>query len=193
MSGASRKSSEPFGKLCGDEAIMTVTFATTKWQRATNEEGVLRENELKGKSCNSMLDHGATLVLFEETKESALAITDKLVEKAPIDALLIQEGPVDLQRRLPEILAAQILRIALRDATERLRNKGDGDEEAAQLLELGHAQLTNSRSLLVASCESFFVQDSSRGQSHYASGLVIESSLAAASRCGPMSIKSITT
>jgi hypothetical protein len=83
--GASPKSPEMFGKLCGDEAIANVTLATTKWSKVDRAEGESREETLKETYWNKMLDRGATMARFHDKKESAWAIVDQIINKVPID------------------------------------------------------------------------------------------------------------
>jgi hypothetical protein len=68
MGGNAKKNLRMFRELCGESALKNVCIATTNWSRVTQEEGDVRERELR-ESPNlfkPLLDAGARLVCHDK-------------------------------------------------------------------------------------------------------------------------------
>jgi hypothetical protein len=144
MFGTSRKNLTMFNKLCGDTALKNVILATTKWDGIEPSVGLRREQQLYDTYWKKMLIQGSKMARFIHTYESAWAIIDLILNKDPVDALLIQEELIDLQKLLPETEAGTMLRYMLqelledqRDVARRLRNEYEtqGSEVSQEKLE----------------------------------------------------------
>jgi hypothetical protein len=127
MRGSFLKNYDMFTKLCGDDAMANVIFATTKWDEIVFDAGIAREEELKTEFWQSVLDRGSYAARFMNTQASAWEIINLLVPKERLRALLIQQELVDLGRSLPETKAGIALRehlqAALRQHEKSLRQK----------------------------------------------------------------------
>jgi hypothetical protein len=110
-----RKNYDMFGKLCGDDAMANVVLVTTMWGRITEEEGALREQELKENFWAIMLGHGSLTARYMHTHKSAWDIVDMLVPKERLHSLLIQRELVDLGKTIPETAAGTALRMHFQD------------------------------------------------------------------------------
>ena len=85
MGGNAKKNLRMFRELCGDGALRNVCIATTNWSRVTQEEGDVRERELR-ESPNlfkPLLDAGAGLVRHDKGVASAQSIVEYLILKDP--------------------------------------------------------------------------------------------------------------
>jgi hypothetical protein len=92
-----------FAKLCGNDALRNVVFATTAWGDPRPGEGEARQRDLD-KVPKEMLERGSKTCRFNGTFESAWGVIDALPTKS-IGALLIQEELVTLNRPLHETQA----------------------------------------------------------------------------------------
>lgn len=97
MFGTSRKNLDMFRKLCGDDALKNVILATTKWAGVSPELGARREKQLADMYWNEMIDHGSTVVRFNDSHPSACDIIDNIVlEHEAMDFVRIQEELVNI-------------------------------------------------------------------------------------------------
>jgi hypothetical protein len=126
--GTSRKNLAMFGKLCGTESADRVILATTKWSDVPDDVGLRRESQLARNYWKEMLTQGSRIDRFLNTRESAWNIVDRLLEKDAVDALLIQEELVDLQRMLPETEAGKALRSMLKELARKLKEEAATQE-----------------------------------------------------------------
>jgi len=164
MFGTSRKSLAMFGKLCGNEAVKNVTLATTKWSRVFGDEGPRRETQLSETYWKRMLNLGSHMARFTDTPESAWDIVELIIEKKPIDALLIQEELVDLQRNLPETEAGKTLHSTLKELAQKLEEDQESDETMKRLQAV-HEQLRELKIPLSRRLVIFFSRKRTRGVS----------------------------
>jgi hypothetical protein len=118
MFGTSRKNLTMFNKLCGEDASRNIILATTKWSHVALDAGQRREEQLSDTYWREMIAHGSSMARFMNTKKSASEIVKLILKKPPMDALLIQEELVDLQKRLPETEAGMTLRYTLQELLE---------------------------------------------------------------------------
>ena len=73
-----------FRELCGECALKNVCVATTNWSRVTQEEGDMRERELRESPdlFRPLIDAGAQFVRWDNTEPaSAQSIVDCLIYK----------------------------------------------------------------------------------------------------------------
>lgn len=103
MSGSSLRNLMMFKKLCGEDAMKHVSLVTNFWSNLntptlTYDTGVARETELTTRRdwWGLMQERGSTVVRHDGTKECALAIVERLIERRA------QEGPVtlDIQKEM---------------------------------------------------------------------------------------------
>ncbi|KDQ08572.1 hypothetical protein BOTBODRAFT_37863 [Botryobasidium botryosum FD-172 SS1] len=82
-------------KLCGDNAMASVTICTTMWNNVSEHVGAEREQELAARLWNNMISKGATIrrVLDPPTEED-MAYATKLCLRKPV-TLDIQREIVD--------------------------------------------------------------------------------------------------
>ena len=104
MAGSPLKNLRMFSKLCGDDPLRNVILATTMWDRVQQATGERRQGELEENYWKGMLSLGSQAWRFDGSFESAWAIIDAIPKKS-IDALLLQEELVDLNRQLSETQA----------------------------------------------------------------------------------------
>lgn len=105
MTGSSLRNLKMFRELCGDDPLENVILATTGWTEA-QKAGTLEKAEEHERSLSSnrafrkgMLDSGAKLDRFMDTRESALAMITKLAKNKTIP-LQIQRELVDQEKLL---------------------------------------------------------------------------------------------
>jgi hypothetical protein len=85
MGGNAKKNLRMFRELCGESALKNVCIATTNWVRVTQEEGDMRERELREspKLFKPLLEAGARLVRHDKGAASAQSIVDYLIQQYP--------------------------------------------------------------------------------------------------------------
>jgi len=109
-----------FSGLCGDEAASKVILVTTMWDRMSGDlapKAKAREEELKNRYWIKIIHLGARTQRFENTERSALGIVSELLLKGINEqAVLLQEGLVDLGRELNETQAGKALYSQLQTA-----------------------------------------------------------------------------
>jgi hypothetical protein len=109
-----------FGELSGNKSAKKVILATTMWDKVSETEGEKREVALKERYWNVMIHHGAIVERFLNTRESAWAVINRLVERERNkSALLLQEELVDLKKRLIETNAGKALYLDLQVLIEK--------------------------------------------------------------------------
>jgi hypothetical protein len=153
-----------FGKLCGNEAAKNVTLATTKWDRVSRDEGLRREEQLCKTYWKRMLDLGSHMARFTDTPESAWDIVKLIIDKEPIDSLLIQEELVDLRRNLPETEAGRTLHSTLKELAQKLEEDQES-EDTMKRLQAVHEQLRELKIPLSRRLVIFFSRKRTRGVS----------------------------
>lgn len=147
VSGSARQSFKMFQELCGEEAYPNVLLVTGMWDTVTSEVGNSREGELATKDIffKPVLDKGATMMRHDNTRDSALAIIQNLVDK-PLVVLRIQQelgGGVDIMqtavykqiRELMSELVAQRQKKLDTLMEELAEAERDGEEETEEELQ----------------------------------------------------------
>ena len=84
MGGNAKRNLRMFRELCGESALKNVCIATTNWSRVTQEEGDMRERELRESPdlFKPLIDAGAQFVRWHNTElASAQSIVDCLIHK----------------------------------------------------------------------------------------------------------------
>ncbi|KAG6829871.1 hypothetical protein H0H92_003215 [Tricholoma furcatifolium] len=97
-----------FEKLCGQAAAKKVVFATTMWDKVTQEKAVRREQQLQGDMWREMIERGSTMHRVE-TSDAARAIIDFLVEKNDCHPIKIQREMVDGNKLVAETRAGRVM------------------------------------------------------------------------------------
>jgi hypothetical protein len=151
--GVTLKNLGLFGKLCGSDAAKCVVFATTKWEDVRLEVGVRREKELFEVFWKEMLDEGSRTARVQNTHESVWKTINKILERQPVHALLIQEELVDLGKSIPETEAGKALRSELLVLTEKLKKeskaRGSGDPNYDEVIRELQSVLGQAQSLKI--------------------------------------------
>jgi hypothetical protein len=79
-----------FRKLCGDGALKNVALVTSMWGDV-GKEGRAREKQLRRKYLKHVIKKGARLYRYEDTRESAEKILEKILKKKPVLLQIQQE------------------------------------------------------------------------------------------------------
>ncbi|KAG9311370.1 hypothetical protein JVU11DRAFT_8477 [Chiua virens] len=79
VGGLSRKNLQMFEAICGEKCLLNVHIVTTNWDRVTEEEGNLREDELKKGAFQALLKGGAQMRHHANTVDSARRIISELI------------------------------------------------------------------------------------------------------------------
>ena len=97
-----------FRKLCGPDPMKNVILATSFWSKVTEETGVEREHQLRThpEFWKEMIEEGAQMERIGDTKDSNLALVEKLVHRGRI-RLQIQIEMCDKKKLLAETQAAK--------------------------------------------------------------------------------------
>lgn len=66
--------------LCGDSALSSVFFMTTKWGLVTEQDGNKREQQLCDGLWKDMIDAGSSVGRFDGTHESARTIVRNILQ-----------------------------------------------------------------------------------------------------------------
>jgi hypothetical protein len=110
MFGSTLRNLKMFRQLCGDEPLKNVILATSCWGTAERSgemsKAIANEDQLRRDSLfwQPMLKRGSQMVRFEDTRESALKIIKKIINKKPI-VLQIQHELVDEDKNLIDTAA----------------------------------------------------------------------------------------
>ena len=100
-----------FRELCGESALKNVCIATTNWSRVTQEEGDMRERELRESPdlFKPLIEAGAQFVRWDNTEPaSAQSIVDCLIHK---DRTKLQiQVELDEGKTLEETRAGSVLK-----------------------------------------------------------------------------------
>ena len=85
------KNLDMFRKLTGEKNLQCVVLATSMWDKVTEEEGVKREDELRGKFWKLLLAMGAKTARHSGTPESSRRIASMLLGNTPFYLQLQEE------------------------------------------------------------------------------------------------------
>ncbi|KAG6917337.1 hypothetical protein DXG01_002908 [Tephrocybe rancida] len=124
MLGTARKNLDMFNKLIGKDATKNVVLATTKWGDIPDEVGGRREEQLRERHWKWMVDLGAKLFRFTDSRESGWAIIQHILDQAAaqdVDAVEIQQELVEVKKILPDTEAGQALLYTLEELLENQR------------------------------------------------------------------------
>jgi len=111
MAGTPLKNLRIFEQLCGKNALKNIILTTTMWDEVDEETGSTRERELKDIYWKAMIDRGSSTGRFGGTRDSAFRLIAPLLdERNSRNTLLLQKELVDLDLRLSETHAGQMLR-----------------------------------------------------------------------------------
>ncbi|KAG6899038.1 hypothetical protein C0993_001488 [Termitomyces sp. T159_Od127] len=150
MLGTARKNLDMFNKLIGHDATKNVVLATTKWGDIPEAVGIRREEQLKDRHWKGMIDLGATLLSFRDSRESGWAIIQHIINShaalSPnagyVDSVAIQNELVEVRKMLPETEAGKTLLYTLEELLEmqrqsaaQLRRDESSDEVKAMMQE----------------------------------------------------------
>ena len=85
-----------FRKLCGIDPMENVLLTTSFWGMVTKQEGLDREKQLRTNPdfWAEMIEEGAQMARFENTRESGLALVETLIGKGRV-SLQIQKEMCD--------------------------------------------------------------------------------------------------
>ena len=121
MAGTPHRNQRMFAQLCGDQGLKKVILVTTMWDEVKKSTGANREHELRLHYWKVMMDKGASVARFQNTRETAWEIIDTIVQESSADVLLIQEELVDRKLRLKETKAGIALHSNLELLPEQQR------------------------------------------------------------------------
>jgi hypothetical protein len=116
MASTPLKNLKVFKKLCGDESLYRVIFATTMWDKVAGELDIAeaRLRELKGDYWKHFIDKGSRVDCSHGTAKDAWSIVWRLVnETDKRECILLQKELVDLRRKLNEAKAGKAVRASL--------------------------------------------------------------------------------
>lgn len=94
-----------FASMCGQRPMPNVVLVTTMWGGVRGANKARREQELRNHFWKDMLADGCRTLRFEDTFESAWAITDSIVESSFCPDLDIQRELVDENKSLDKTTA----------------------------------------------------------------------------------------
>jgi len=120
MAGTALKNLRLFKKLCG-ESFKSIVLTTTMWGEVeSEEEGTLREDELKDKYWRAMIERGSSVKRFLYTRESAFDVLRPIFEEVnERNALLLQEEMNELKMQIKETSAGKTLYLELEELVSR--------------------------------------------------------------------------
>jgi hypothetical protein len=129
-----------FEKLCGKNAIHNVILTTTMWDVVDEETGRDREEELKSKYWQTMLERKSSTSRFLGTRESALRVIAPLIDAANAKSwFLLQQEMVDMRTKLREKSAGlnlcqetEVLLQQRQQVLERIRKAPNKDKTPLQ-------------------------------------------------------------
>ena len=122
MAGTPLKNLRMFNKLCGKSSLHQIILATTMWHDVRDDEGEIRETELREKYWKAMTTQGSTVARFLGTFDSAWDVIGHLLFD-PNDRIIaqIQREMVDLKKQLPETKAGRKLYTTLEGLVHKQR------------------------------------------------------------------------
>lgn len=116
-----------FRKLCGSDPMPNVILATSFWGKVTQEEGLEREEQLRTNPdfWAEMIEDGAQIARFENSRESGLALIETLIGKDRISLRIQKEMCEDgiplAQTQAGEHVNAELAELARKHAEEMTR------------------------------------------------------------------------
>lgn len=127
MSHGGMRNLAMFRKLCGSNPMPNVILATSFWSKVTQQEGYKREEQLRTNPdfWAEMIEEGAQIARFENSRESGLRLVETLIGKDRI-SLQIQKEMCDdgiplAQTQAGEQVHADIAELTRKHAEEMAR------------------------------------------------------------------------
>jgi len=145
-----RRNLELFNHLCGDRALTSVILGVTHISKMKEGELAKPLDEMMTKHWSSMIEKGSEVAKFEDSRDSAVEIIEKVIRKRLCDTCLqIQAEIVDNNKSIPETKAGQQLRYTLQEMLDYQRRTlsidkniaRSGDVEAKRNLLEGKARI----------------------------------------------------
>lgn len=141
MTGSAYKNLRMFHKLCGDASLPSVVLATTMWKNVDEEDGDLRQEQLKNRPdfWGDMVAQGSRVFRHEDSRASAMNIITYILDQRKTTILQIQRQMVDEGKRLDETSAGQELEKELLKQRELFeRRLKEAQEEMQEAIEEGN-------------------------------------------------------
>ncbi|KAK2613380.1 hypothetical protein N8I77_000298 [Diaporthe amygdali] len=142
------KNLEMFRKLTGEKNLKNVTLATTMWDKVTEQEGLKREDELKGKFWKLLVAMGAKTARHSDTPESARHISSTLLGNKPFYLQLQEEMGKD-NKALRDTAAGREVMLEL------VRIKEEHQRELAEMESIIKLSAEESKSVIEALQEHY--------------------------------------
>lgn len=109
FAGSSMETLKIFTKICGESALSNVILATTRWDEVDPVLGAAREEELRTKFWQYMLQNNSKMVRFYGSTDSAEGMVSLLINKPNI-VFDIQREVVDENKATSETGAGSVIR-----------------------------------------------------------------------------------
>ena len=123
MRGTAKNNLNMFQAMCGDEPISSVVFATTMWSKVRESTGLDLQRQLSERYWNSMIDAGSKVIRQDGTSESALRITEHIINRKVQVNMELQRQFVEGRMKLEDTSAGQQLRSKMIEEHNRAKNK----------------------------------------------------------------------
>lgn len=142
------KNLEMFRKLTGEKNLKNVILATSMWDKVTLDEGIRREEELKGKFWKLLTVMGAKTARHDDTADSGRKIASLLLGNKPFYLQLQEEMGKD-NKALRDTAAGKEVMIEL------VRMKEEHQRELAEMESLIKSSAKESESVIEALSEHY--------------------------------------
>ena len=122
MTRSSLQNLRMFRKLCGDENLQNVILATTKWGITPEKDALSREKELcdNDEFWGLMIKDGALVERFENTKESARYLVEKILQTGKETFIpKIQHEVVELGKNVQHTAAGSFINEAINEQAKK--------------------------------------------------------------------------
>jgi hypothetical protein len=141
ITGSAYKNLRMFHKLCGDASLPSVVLATTMWENVDENDGELRQEQLKTRPdfWGDMVSQGSRVFRHEDNRSSAMNIITYILDQRKRTILQIQRQMIDEGKRLDETSAGQELEKELLNQREVFeRRLREAHEEMQEAIEEGN-------------------------------------------------------
>jgi hypothetical protein len=104
LRGSALRNLYMFKKLCGPDCLPGIVMATTMWGLVDPEDGLKRENQLRGNNdfWGEMEKGGSLVMRHQRTRESALAILEVIIRRKHQMVLKMQDEMVNQRKGLED-------------------------------------------------------------------------------------------
>jgi len=134
MEGPSLKNLRMMRKLCGKNSLKNVILATTMWEKVTNDEGKMREAELKALFWKDMIEGGSTVSrILTQHGNDACNLVKSMLKNKPTSTRLQEE--LHSGKSLVQTDAGAEIRVEIAKLEQKLKA-----EHRAEIAELEAAQ-----------------------------------------------------